>query len=261
MELKLTIIEYPLYESSSREFEANNIPAKHLDGSTRKRERENAIESFRRNEIKVLCNVDLFGEGFDVPDCECVILLRPTQSLSLYIQQSMRCMRYKENKLAVIIDHVGNCFKHGLPDDERTWSLKGKKKNKSSEIKLRECPVCFGVTKPHAKECPFCNYLFPKMVVKKEKTIEDIELEEINRKDILRMKPFSHIHKLNTLSEILDFIEIKKYKPGVIYHQLRERENIEVTENDLKRWQKVAGYKRGWWTHQKHLINSESEVS
>lgn len=63
-----------------------------------------------------------------MPDCECTILLRPTHSLTLYIQQSMRCMRYKPNKRAVIIDHVGNYARHGMPDDDREWTLEKRKK-------------------------------------------------------------------------------------------------------------------------------------
>ena len=72
----------------------------------------------RDGEILVLCNVDLFGEGFDVPDCEAVQLLRPTKSLTLYIQQAMRPMRINPadpGKEAIILDHVGNYTRHGFP--------------------------------------------------------------------------------------------------------------------------------------------------
>jgi superfamily II DNA or RNA helicase len=259
---KKTIVYCSSIESSietAKEFNSNNIPAKHLDGNTPKLERKNAIQKFRDGEIKVLCNVDLFGEGFDVPDCECVILLRPTKSLSSYIQQSMRSMRYKENKLAIIIDHVCNCFEHGLPDDSRAWTLKGKQQ-KEKKIKIKVCPRCFAVIQPGTKVCPSCGLEFPKMITRQEKQVVETELEEIKRKDILARKPFGYIKRISTLSEILDFVELKKYKPGVIFHQVQERKNeIIIKEEDLKRWQSIAGYKRGWWTHQKHLIN-ESEV-
>lgn len=61
-----------------------------LDGTTSKNGRADVVEQFRKGQIQILCNCDLFGEGLDVPDCECTVLLRPTQSLTLYIQQSMR---------------------------------------------------------------------------------------------------------------------------------------------------------------------------
>ena len=99
------------------------ISASHIDGATPKAQREQIIADFRNGKITILCNVDLISEGFDVPDCECTILLRPTHSLTLYIQQSMRCMRYKPNKRAVIIDHVGNYARHGRSRRKRSGNV------------------------------------------------------------------------------------------------------------------------------------------
>ncbi len=113
-------------EEMAAAFRKAGIEAAHIDGSTPPAEREHIIEEFRRGAIDILCNVDLISEGFDVPDCECAILLRPTKSLTLFIQQSMRCMRYKPGKRAVIIDHVGNYARFGMPDDDRKWTLQDK---------------------------------------------------------------------------------------------------------------------------------------
>ena len=110
-------------KETAQAFQEAGITAAHLDGTTGKAERDRTVADFRSGKIKVLCNVDLFGEGFDVPDCEAVVLLRPTRSLALHIQQSMRSMRYKEGKTAIILDHVGNYTRHGLPDDEREWKV------------------------------------------------------------------------------------------------------------------------------------------
>ena len=63
----------------AEEFKANGIAAEHIDGTTPKEQRDRIIERYRRGEITILCNVDLISEGFDVPDCECAILLRPTK--------------------------------------------------------------------------------------------------------------------------------------------------------------------------------------
>ena len=117
-----------LSKRTAQAFNDAGILSVHIDGETPKTERKEAVEAFRQGKIKILCNVDLISEGFDVPDCDCAILLRPTKSLNLFIQQSMRCMRYKPGKEAVIIDHVGNVFRHGFPDDDRVWSLESKKK-------------------------------------------------------------------------------------------------------------------------------------
>jgi len=74
-------------------FNKAGIPAMHVDGETNPAIRKQAIEDFRNDKIKILTNAELFGEGFDVPSMEAVILARPTASLKLFIQQAMRAMR------------------------------------------------------------------------------------------------------------------------------------------------------------------------
>ena len=147
------------------EFTDAGINAVHIDGNTPKDECDRIISDFRKGYIKILCNVDLISEGFDVPDCECAILLRPTKSLTLYIQQSMRCMRYKPSKRAVIIDHVGNYARFGMPDADRKWELNAKKKvskqaDTSADIKVKQCPECFYTFEPLSfgrAVCPACG--------------------------------------------------------------------------------------------------------
>lgn len=115
------------------EFSKAGINARHLDGDTPKEVRNSVVQQFREGIVKILCNVDLISEGFDVPDCNTAILLRPTQSLSLYIQQAMRCMRYKPGKTAIIIDHVGNVNRFGMPDvDEAGLNTEEKRQQKES---------------------------------------------------------------------------------------------------------------------------------
>jgi len=164
--------------------------ARHFDGDTPAKERKQIITDFRSGSIRILCNVDLIGEGFDVPDCDCCILLRPTLSLSLYIQQSMRCMRYKENKKALIIDMVGNCFRHGLPDEDREWSLDKKPKlhdnsgEKEKDVIVRECKHCFRVYRGNGRFCPYCGADNGK-TKKQIQVEEEAELEritELNKK-------------------------------------------------------------------------------
>ncbi len=202
--------------SSSKEttdrFTDIGIKAAHLDATTPEGERRRTIEDFRAGRITVLCNVDLFGEGFDVPDCECVILLRPTMSLTLHIQQSMRSMRYKEGKTAIIIDHVGNVYRHGLPDDEREWTLEAKKKKAQSNIKVKQCPVCFAILNNFAKECHICGYTFPKEETETESPKEiETELKRITAEDLAHL-PYNDYKKCTTFEEIERFRKAKKYK-------------------------------------------------
>jgi len=174
----------------------------------------------------VLCNVDLISEGFDVPDCECAILLRPTKSLTLYIQQAMRCMRYRPNKRAVIIDHVGNYARFGMPDDDREWSLEKKpktqhKKQEQSD-KVKQCPECFYTfSAPHAGVkvcCPHCGYEFPSAERKLE-TDSSVGLVKVEGFKL----DFSSPADCHTYPELLQYAKSHGYKSGWAYYQARQR--------------------------------------
>ena len=114
--------------NTAAEFNNAGIKTAHVDGTTPKDERKRIFDAFKNGKITALTNCNLFSEGIDITGCECCLLLRPTLSLTLYIQSAMRCMRYAPGKTAIIIDCVGNVFKHDLPDAEREWSLTATKK-------------------------------------------------------------------------------------------------------------------------------------
>ena len=107
---------------------ARGVSAVALDGTNNDGHRMEQVARFETGETKILTNVSLFGEGFDVPSCEAVIMARPTASLGLFVQQFGRALRPFAGKThGIIIDHVGNVVrmaaKHGLPDTPRTWTL------------------------------------------------------------------------------------------------------------------------------------------
>jgi superfamily II DNA or RNA helicase len=202
----------------AQQFCAENIPAAHIDGTTPPDERAEIIDSFRNGKIKILCNVDLISEGFDVPDCSTAILLRPTKSLTLFIQQSMRCMRYKEGKRAVIIDHVGNVHRFGLPDKDRTWSLDPKPPAKKSAVPVKQCTRCFYTHAP-SPVCPKCGYVYPKSereAIEEEKEVQLMKITE-------RVAEFDTPDKCRTMKELLAYAKKKNYKPGWAYHQAKLR--------------------------------------
>lgn len=213
--------------ATAEEFKKAGISAEHIDGSTPKAERDRIISQFRKGCITILCNVDLISEGFDVPDCECAILLRPTHSLTLYIQQSMRCMRYRPGKRAVIIDHVGNYVRHGMPDDDRTWTLekkdrKAKKKAVDNSEKVRQCPECFytfAAPNPGEKStCPHCGYEFPSAERELE-TDESVGLIKIEGFKLDLRSPSD----CSSYPELLEYAKIHGYKAGWAYYQAKQR--------------------------------------
>ena len=98
------------------------VQAVYVDSDTPKLERQNIVEQFRKNEIQVMVNVDIFSEGFDCPDVEFIQLARPTWSLGKYLQQVGRGMRPSENKQkTVILDNARMFVKFGFPSDKRSW--------------------------------------------------------------------------------------------------------------------------------------------
>lgn len=157
-----------------------------LDGKMDKGLRRDAVRDFAAGRIHVLTSCDLISEGFDVPGIVAAILLRPTQSLALYLQQVGRALRPKPEP-AIILDHVGNTSRHGLPDDPREWSLtgtQGGRKTKAAEDACRQCPKCYAISAAAASRCRECGESFPV----KSRTVEQVdgELSEIEVAQIKR---------------------------------------------------------------------------
>ncbi len=152
------------------QFNMAGIPAAHLDGATDDGERQSTIKDYADGKVKVLWNVGLFGEGFDLSawagrpvTIDAVILANPTQSLSKYLQESMRCMRPKPGKVGIILDHAGNSSRHGFPDDVRDWSLDGnggggKAANDNGPPPPVTCEGCWRqIKRPTPECCPHCG--------------------------------------------------------------------------------------------------------
>lgn len=222
-----TIIYCPTIAYSKKLAEA--IPgAKHIDAETPKEERKSVLEKFRSGETRVLLNVFLFGEGLDVPDCDTVIMLRPTISLSLFIQQSMRCLTYFPGKEAIIYDLVGNVFRHGLPTNDQEWSLKKRIKREndiSLETKVRECKFCFRVYSPPNRICPYCKH--DNGQTKEEIKIQrDKELKEIT--EMKKKKMRSEQGRAQTYEQLVELGRSRGYNnpSGWAYMVLRNRRKI-----------------------------------
>lgn len=224
---KKTIIYTHNVESSinvAEKFKDSGYSALQVDGKTPKQQRELAMEMFREGKVNILVNAELYGEGVDVPDCECVILLRPTESLTLFIQQTMRAMRYQPNKQAIIIDHVGNWYRHGLPDTEHNWKeyFEGgkKKKSKDNSIPIKECPECFGVVESSYTICPYCGCEFPKEMQEDYDLILNAELEEVTEDKVIQLN-LKTAEECESIEELYQLAKENGYKPGWAYVQAK----------------------------------------
>ena len=211
-----------LSQEMADSFSREGISAAHIDGNTPKEQRKEVIAGFRAGKIKILCNVDLISEGFDVPDCECAILLRPTKSLTLYIQQAMRCVRYRAGKMALIIAHVGNYIRFGLPDEPHEWSLHGEKKQsrEAGESSAIQCEKCFFVYDKKLKKCPNCGYEKPQKTAPREiEEKKEVAIQEIKSFKLDYRKPTD----CKSYKELLAYGKARGYKPGWAYFQAKNR--------------------------------------
>ena len=168
-------------------FQDNGYAAAEMDSETPEKYREMLIQKFKTGEIQILCNCNLISEGITLPECECCLLLRPTQSETLYIQQSCRCLTPMLNKRAIIIDYVGNCYAHGLPTEKREYTLKPSKirnATREPDVLVRECEKCFRVYKGTDRICPYCGHDNGKTrkQIEQEKQAELEKITELHRK-------------------------------------------------------------------------------
>lgn len=128
--------------------------------------RDERINHLADGRLHGIVTVDVVSEGTDIPVAEVAILLRPTQSESLYLQQVGRVLRPAEGKeYGLVLDHVGNVLRHGMPDADREWSLEGRKrgrgKGEQQEVTIRvlQCPKCYLAHEP-AECCPGCGHVY-----------------------------------------------------------------------------------------------------
>lgn len=143
-------------------FNAAGIAAAHVDGSTPTAERDAIFAKLSSGELRVVANCDVATEGTDIPAVKTVIMCRPTKSLRVYLQQAGRGSRPHGDTPFVILDHAGNALQHGLPQDERTWSLsKTKKRSSAAQLMGWKCTECLCVNTLSAKRCEDCGAARP----------------------------------------------------------------------------------------------------
>lgn len=233
-------------------FNAAHIAAAHCDGTTPKEERTRIIEDFRRGKYQVLCNAELFGEGFDVPNCHAVILARPTKSLALFIQQSMRPMRIDPadpSKVATILDCVGNHTRHGLPDTPREWSLDMKIDDGKNKAPTKTCPQCFKVVPINLMECPHCGFKFQSRNIEAKSSGTMTKIKSADSKVDVPPQQTTVIHA-PTFAEKFEHLQYvcaqRGYKKGWLYYQATD---IARSFEDYVTIEKFFGYKSGWAYH------------
>ena len=172
-------------------FNSAGISAEFIHSGTPTGRRKEIMEDFRNGKILVLVNVGIISEGISIDEVTCCMLLRPTESIALGIQQMMRCMRYMPGKTAKILDFVGNFTRIGTPDEEHSWSLndtppRKKAIDENGNFYIRCCPECF-LTFATAPKCPYCGADYP-LHPREIQAHEEIELKRITLEETERIE-------------------------------------------------------------------------
>lgn len=204
-------------------YRSAGIPAEVVSAKTPTLLRAQILRRFRNRELLQLVNVDLFGEGFDLPAIEVVSMVRKTESFSLFSQQFGRALRLmvapellntwdsftdeqrlahiaaSEKPRALIIDHVDNTYRHGLPDVRNDWTLDGvtrRSKSSSDTIPVRTCAnpnvngtgvPCLSVYERYRKQCPYCGH-YPEPQVRNDIDLVDGDLHELDAATLAKMR-------------------------------------------------------------------------
>lgn len=204
-------------EHVAASFNAAGIAAATLLGFTDPLRRDATVASFAAGNLQVLVTVDVVSEGFDIPAAGCAILLRPTTSLGLYLQQVGRVLRPAPGKAAaIVLDHVGNVHRHGWPDDPREWSLEGVTRGRGAAgpaaPSVRTCEQCFAAFKP-APICPCCGA----SCAPPPRQLKQVagELRELQRE--ASKQRVAERRKARSLPQLLALARERGYSPGWAY--------------------------------------------
>lgn len=190
------------------------VPAEHVDAKSK--ERAASIERFQRRETLILSNVGLFTEGTDIPECAAVISARMTQSPGLWRQICGRPLRKHPDKLdAIIIDHVGNASRHGLPSDPQMFTLDGcEPRTKEAIASVTTCKACFAVYPSLMESCPLCGA--PRPAIKRKPMREvDGELVEMTGAQVFAARA-SATQQIAYLRKQLAIAQERGWKKGAV---------------------------------------------
>ena len=210
------------------QFCAAGVPAASIDGTLEPEVRKQRVDDLTAGKILVLTSCELISEGFDLPAVNAAILLRPTHSLSMHLQQLGRALRPFPGKThAVILDHVGNCLRHGLAEQEREWDLKGRinRTKKSTPVETKQCSKCFAIFAGTA--CPQCGAereVAPREIEEVDGELQRLSIEDIQKKRDERREE----GKCKTLDDFRSLAAKRGYKPGWAFFRWKARQRTSL---------------------------------
>ena len=203
-------------------YQSAAIHGKHTDT-----ERETMIADLGAGRMDVLTSCELISEGVDVPVVSCGIMLRPTQSKALALQQMGRVLRPAPGKThATILDHAGNCARHGLPTTPQEWTLDGAKRTRKTDtenpVPVRQCGACYFLHKT-ADTCPKCGTEYPPQSRDVETKTGELERLDAAHVELERQRRKKEQRNARTLEDLIALGKQRGYSHGWAYqiHKLR----------------------------------------
>lgn len=247
-------------EHVAQQFRAAGWKADSIDGNLSDGERRRRIADLAEGRLHVLTSCDLISEGTDIPVVTAAILLRPTQSLTLHLQQVGRVLRpvYAKGfdlttrdgrlaaiaggpkRFAIILDHVGN-LRHGLPEEARDWSLAGRPKGQRSRdpqapaLRIAQCPECFRAHSP-APVCPSCGHAYEATIRAPQQVGgELVAVTEEHREALAaqRLEQKQEVGRAKTLEDLQAIARARGYKQAWAVHVFNTRKRRSPARRDV----------------------------
>lgn len=209
----------------SEAFNEAGISSVEVDSKTPAKEREEIMSDYKAGKYRILCNVNLISEGITLPETDVCMLLRPTQSIALYIQQAARCLTPREGKRATIIDCVENVLRHGLPNEEHDWQIGGnvhhKVTNVDGSFSIRTCEQCFRVYDSRMKVCPYCGHEY-EIKGRELQRVKEVEMELITKEkakemELVRKRMRQEVGRARSMDDLWRIARERGYAPGWVY--------------------------------------------
>ncbi len=204
-------------------FRAAGFTADCIDGSLDRQVRAALVSDFRSGRLQVLTSCDLVSEGFDLPAIEVGISLRPTQSLTVFMQQTGRILRpFPGKPVATLFDHAGNVHRFGLPTEVRSWSLAGADARSNSAQRVasvRVCSNCWAANPARTVVCKQCGTRFetqPRTVVETDGTLEEYRAPTAEQLAAKRIR--QEQGRQDSYEKLVAYGKMKGYKPNWAAH-------------------------------------------
>jgi DNA repair protein RadD len=234
------------------EFTSRGVAAEHLDGETSDDERPRILARLESGATRVVTNFGVLCEGWDQPSCKCIVLARPTKSLALYMQMAGRGLRpwcpcgcpaearCPHQVLPIILDHGGCVDRHGMPHEDREWSLEGVPKRAGS-APMKACPKCFAFVASALMVCPYCAHEWPPPVAVEREAPEVLEGVELALRSLTGTDA-----RLSYFKRLAKEAEQKRFKPGWVIHAFRDKFGIMPPTAWYRAVQKAARKDKEW---------------